>query len=369
MNQSPPVRLTTRPHFLRFHARLRHLVYADQPAWRDNFGALLRLITHPRSAFARGSDQWPLVVTDAAGEPAAAALLIRAHRQPTTLQLGFLEFRATPADALDRLLAAARLQARASGCTRLIAGCNGHVNNGLGLLAGPFGHTPSFGSASHPPHYVAQLARRAQHTDTLVSYLHDVDRFPMAADQHLCERVTRRFRVRPADLRRLPDEMALYTTLNNEAFAGHPHYFERTVAEDLELFRAFGPLLRGENLLFVEQAGQAIGFLLWYPDFNEWVAPGRAVGLSAVLRYRLWGQRPARFKIAELGIRPGFRRSGAILALIADCFARVRGRYRWGESGWILEENALSRALNTRWAAQPDKTYQVIHLAVREPES
>lgn len=365
MSRSAPGPLVSRAHFLRLHARLLRLVYADDPAWRDNFTALLRLITHPRSAFARSSDQWPLVVFDPAGEPAAAALLVRAHRQPATLQLGFLEFRAQPSDALDRLLAAARIQARAAGCTSLIAGCNGHVNNGLGLLAGPFDHAPCFGSAHHPPHYVARLTPLARQTDTLVTYLHDVERFPIASDQRLCDRARRHFHVRPADLRRLPDEIALYTTLNNEAFAGHPHYFERTVEEDLELFRAFGPLLRGEHLLFVEHQGRPVGFLLWYPDFNEWVAPGRGVGLSTVLRDRLSGRRPTRFKIAELGIRPGFRRSGAILALIADCFARVRGRYRWGESGWILEHNLLSRALNTRWAAQPDKTYQVFHLDPR----
>lgn len=342
-------------------------VYAGEPAWRDNFSAVLRLVANPRSAFARGADRWPVVVSDGTGEPAAAALMIRAHRQPDTLQVGFLEFLNEPAAALDLLLDHARSRARACGCTRVLVGCNGHVNNGLGLLAGPFGRPPSFGSASHPSYYTARLAGRAARSDTLVSYVHDVAGFPIARDQRLCRRAARHFRVRPADFRRLRDEMALYTALNNQAFTGHPHYFERTAEEDLELYRAFRPLLRDENLLFVEHRGQPVGFLLWYPDFNEWVPHGGAVGLSTVIRYRWLGHRPRRFKIAEVGICPGFRRSGAILALIDDCFARVRGRFRWAESGWIDERNELSRALNTRWGALPDRTYRVFHLDPGEP--
>lgn len=369
LNPPAPHLQVTADRFAGRHARLCRRIYAGDPAWRDNFSAVLRLIANPRSAFARGADRWPVVVSDGTGEPVAAALLVRAHRQPDTLQVGFLEFLSEPAAAMDLLLDQARSRARACGCTRVVVGCNGHVNNGLGLLAGPFGKPPSFGSASHPPYYTARLAGVATRTDTLVSYVHVVEDFAGAMNPRLEQRAARHFRVRPANFRHLHDEIALYTALNNQAFAGHPHYFERTVAEDLELYRAFGPLLRGENLLFVEHDGRPVGFLLWYPDFNEWVAPGGAVGLSTVIRHRLLGHRPLRLKLAEVGICPGFRRSGAILALIDDCFARVRGRYRWAESGWIHEQNALSRALNTRWGAVPDKSYQVFHLDPGAPAS
>ena len=362
MKRNAPVWRISANHFLDYHRQLCSRIYRHDPAWRDNFTSLLRLITRPQSAFARGAQTWPVSVLDADGQPCAAALLIQARRLPDTLQVGFLEFVDQPTEALDLLLQAARRQAQSSGCTRLVVGCNGHVNNGLGLLAGPFGHPPSFGSAHHPPYYVQHLARRALRADTLVTYVHDVARFPIAADQRLCERVARRFRVRTGNFRTLADDLRIYTHLNNAAFADHRHYFERTEEEDLELFRAFGPLLREENFLVAEHDGQPVGFLLWYPDFNEWVPPGGAVGLGAVLRYRLLGRRPTRFKIAELGVLPAFQRSGAILALINHCFGLVRGRYRHGESGWILEDNVLSKALNTRWNAAPDKTYQVFHL-------
>lgn len=359
----------TADRYLRRRADLCAAVYRGDVSFRDNTTALLRLVTNPRSAFARGAECWPVTVVNFNGIPLASALLVRARRQPDTLQVAFLEAVADPPAALDVLLDAARARARQCGCASMIVGSNGHVNNGLGLLAGPFGTRPSFGSAYHPPHYVEALARHAIRTDTLVTYVHDVESFSLAADRRLCERVATRVRVRPGNFRRLADEIAIYTDLNNCAFADHPHYFERTVEEDLELFRAFGPLLREENFLVAEHDGRPVGFLLWYPDFNEWTSPGGAVGLSAVLRYRVLGQRPLRFKIAELGIRPGFRRSGAILALIAHCFGLVRGRYREAESGWILDGNTLSQALNTRWHAVPAKTYKVFHLDPRAASS
>lgn len=367
MNTSfPELRITT-AHYLPLRRRLCADVYRDDPAYRDNTTALLHLVMNPRGAFARGAEVWPVTVVDQRGRPLASALFIRARRLPDTLQVAFLEVVAEPRAALDCLLESARDRTRRCGCIHLTVGCNGHVNNGLGLLAGPFGSRPSFGSAYQPPHYVEALSRHAIRTDTLVTYLHDVATFPIAADHRLCERVAKRFRVRTGNFSRLADDIAIYTELNNSAFARDRYYFERTTEEDLELFRAFGPLLREENFLVAEYDGRPVGFLLWYPDFNEWAPPGGAVGLGALWRYRVLRQRPARFKLAEVGVRPEFQKSGAILALVAYCAGLVKGRYQIGESGWILNENALSKALNTRWQGVSDKTYKVFHLDPGEP--
>lgn len=350
--------------FCRAHADLRARIYAGDPCARDTVTDLLRLILRPGGAFARGAACRPVVLRSAAGAPLAAAVLICAQRQPDILQVAFLEFAADPPDALTGLLEYARAQARHLGCRTLIAGCYGHVNNGLGIFDGPWDGPPAFGSVYHPPYYAARLGPWAIATDTLVTYWHDLARFPIAADRHLCARAARAFRVRPGRFDRLAEEIARYTALNNAAFAGHPHYGIRTPAEDLELFRAFGPLLREENFLVAEHQGRPVGFLLWYPDFNAWTPPGGRVGLSTVWRYRVLRRRPPTFKVAEVGVLPEYQRSGAILALIADCFARVRGRYQGGESGWIMDDNALSKALNTRWHAAPHKRYRVFHLAV-----
>lgn len=352
----------TTKQFRHLRAKLCADIYRDDPFYRDNTTALLKLILNSESCFARGAEIWPITVINAKGVPLACALFIRSRCQPDTMQVGFLEVVHGSPNPLKLLIREACSKARQYKCTNVLIGSNGHINNGLGLLAGPFGHRPSFGSAYNPPHYIQMLIPLANRIETLVTYCHDIAMSPLSTDTRLIDRVAGKFNVRQGNFRQLQSEIAIYTQLNNQSFAGHPYYFERTPAEDLELFQAFGPLLREENFLIAEHNGRPVGFLLWYPDFNELVPPGNAVGLATVLRYRLLGQRPTRFKVAELGVLTGFRNSGAILALVARCYRLVHGKYRIAESGWILENNRLSIALNTHWHGEPDKTYNVFHI-------
>jgi hypothetical protein len=60
---------------------------------------------------------------------------------------------------------------------------------------------------------------------------------------------------------------------------------DRSAEEDYELFSPFRFLLKEENLLFAEEDGRAVGFLLWYPDFNQLASPGESFGLRHVLAY------------------------------------------------------------------------------------
>lgn len=353
--------------YIRLRRRLCAEVYRGDPACRDNTSDLLKMVTNPAGQFARGAELFPVTVVAADHRPLASALLIRARRLPDTMQIGFFEAVPNQPEAVDLLIAEARRQANRTGCRNIIAGMNGHVNNGLGILAGPFGKRPSFGSAYNPPHYATELARHASRSETLDIYRHAVSDFPRHADPARCQRAARRFPVRCGDFRDLPREMAVYTELNNRSFANHPYYFERTAEEDLELFRAFGPLLREENFLVAEHNGRPVGFMLWYPDFNEWTAPGASVGLGAAFRYCVLRQRPACFKLAEVGVLPRYQGTGVILALLAHCYQIVNSRYTEVETGWIHEANALSQALSTRWAGRLDKTCQVFHIDPRSP--
>ena len=352
----------TTKQFRHLRAKLCADVYRNDPAYRDNTTALLKLILNSQSCFARGAEIWPITVINTQGVSLACALLIRSRFQPDTMQVGFLEVVHGSPNPLKLLIKEACSKARHYKCTNVLIGSNGHVNHGLGLLAGPFGYRPSFGSAYNPPHYIQMLAPLAHRTETLVTYCHDVATSPISTNPRWIGRVTGKFNVRQGNFRRMKSEIAIYTQLNNQSFAEHSYYFERTSAEDLELFQAFGPLLREENFLVAEHNGRPVGFLLWYPDFNELVSPGNTAGLATLLRYRLLGQRPMRCKIAELGVLPEFRNSGAILALVAHCYSLVRGKYRIAESGWILEYTRLSIALNTRWHGKADKTYNVFHI-------
>lgn len=238
------------------------------------------------------------------------------------------------------------------------------MNYGLGLLADHYDCVQSFGSAYNPPYYLDYFKKHADQEYTLGNYLGSMDRFDDSQDERLMRRLSGKYTVRKADFRNIQREAEIYTRLNNEAFAHHPFYYERRLAEDLELFKEFKLLLNEENLLFLEHAGSPIGFLLWYPDFNELINEGESIGLKTIIKNKLFGHRIKRFKIVELGVIPKYQNKGAVMALFYKCRELVQGRYESCESGWILDGNDSSKGFGSRWVGDEYKHYKVfmVHL-------
>ena len=133
----------------------------------------------------------------------------------------------------------------------------------------------------------------------------------------------------------------------------------------MELFKDLKFLLKEENLLFVERDGVAVGFMLWYPDFYEIMKPGTSVGLTSVIKNKLFSKRIKTFKIVEIGIIPSERDKGAILSLFEKCFQITKGRFENFESSWVLEDNNKSKAFGIKWADAESKRYKAYIKEVR----
>ena len=151
--------------------------------------------------------------------------------------------------------------------------------------------------------------------------------------------------------------MEVYTRLNNSIFAGHRYYYPRTVAEDLELFRSMKPLLRPENLIFAKKDGQVIGYILWYPDFNELVRPGGTAGVATLLKYKILRRIPATGKVVEIGLEKKYERTGIIALLFREALNASHKKCDKVISSWILEDNLSSGLAVRRYADQPYKEY------------
>lgn len=181
----------------------------------------------------------------------------------------------------------------------------------------------------------------------------------MERERKYLGRIIGRFTFRKADFSRLREEIQLYSRLNNQCFADHLLYFHRHADEDYELFKPFHWFLRQENLLIAEENNRAVGFLLWYPDFNELLGPGRELCLRHLLKYKLFRYPVRKFKIAEIGVIPEYQGSGVLLGLLHLCFSLIQGRFQQCETGWIFETNHQSKRICERWQATPFKTYSV----------
>ncbi|MCI5162815.1 MAG: hypothetical protein D3917_12530, partial [Candidatus Electrothrix sp. AX5] len=309
-------------------------VYAGNPYFRDSLSSILTIINNPKGAFAQRTQQQAVIVKDENGAPLASALLLQAEGLSDQVQLSFFEALPNAQEAVQALVDKASSIARQWGATNLLVSMNGHVNYGLGFLADSFNEIPCFGSAYTPPYYLDSFRLLGFTEHHLVSFRYPISSFAEQQEGKILERTKKRFNFRQADFSHLREEIDIYTRLNNYCFFDHPFYFHRYDDEDYELFRPFRWFLNGENLLIAEHGGMPIGFLLWYPDFNELIGPGQELGLTALLKYKLLRRPIKRFKIAEIGIIPKFQGSSAILGLFHACYELTRDRFQECESNW-----------------------------------
>ncbi len=334
------------------------MCWRNRPQARDIMSSTLAKILRGKAQINRGTRLWPYLVRSQ-NQTVAVALLAKVDRLPEYLQLCYFEALPGQQGAVDLLLRQGIKIAREESIPQLLIGLNLHVNYGLGLLASDFDAPQSFGSAFNPSYYLDYFTPWATETVALLSYLTSLKNFSFNLSDKVMERMTRRFSVRQANFAHLKAEAELYTTLNNLAFASHPFYYQRRTAEDLELFREFRPFLKEENLLFLETDGQPIGFMLWYPDFNQVMHAKETIGLGSLLKAKLFASQIRRFKIVELGVIPEFQNSGGVLALFQRCLALTSHRFQECESGWILASNRASAGFGTRWAQEEYKKYHL----------
>ena len=346
------------------YRRISKQVYRGDPCFRDSLSSVLAIVTDPQGAFAERTRQQGLAVTDDKGGLLASALLLHAQGLPEQVQLCFFEALPGAQDAVQALVDKARDLARQWGGSGLLVSMNGHVNYGLGLLADSFDQTPCFGSAYNPPYYLDYFRSLGFTEHQLVSYRYPMSSLRRRQEKSILARSRKGFSFRTADFSRLRDEIRLYTRLNNACFPEHSFYFHRHDDEDYELFRPFRRFLREENLLIAEHKGTAVGFLLWYPDFNELIGPGQGLGPAALLRYKLLRRPIKRFKIVEIGVVPRFRGSSVILGLFHACYELTKDRFQECESGWILSDNLRSRNICRRWNPEAGPTYSVFTCAL-----
>lgn len=338
------------------YRRLVQEVYRNDPYYRASQHSLVDMLWDPASAFARQASVEPVFV-ESDGKVVAGGAFVHTPKMPGILQLAFLEFLKSAENAVAILTEGAKVRAKQLGLQTVVVGLNGHVNYGLGIREGSARECPCFGSSYNPNYYVPALRPLASREHKLLSY-------ELALPKPDEARMPAGLAVRPARFRAFREDVALYTELNNRIFEGHPYYWPRTAAEDLELFLPFKPFITPSCLAFLECEGKAVGFALWYPDFNEIIPRHGSMNLSTWIRYRLGRKQIRRARFAEIGVLPEFRKHGASFALVAACAKAAAGRHECVESGWVSSENLKSRLFCNRWNARQVHSFSVFDMDV-----
>jgi hypothetical protein len=342
-----------RKDFLEFYKKQ----YLNNDLKRDTLSGMLKNILNGRTVLCGSVDTEPVMVADN-NEIIMISLLAHAQRMPEYLQICFFESEKFNMEAFNLILERALDKAKEKKASKLTGSLNIHVNYGLGFLASGFDKRQSFGAPYNPEFYNDYFEKSGFETINMVSYRKDMVNSPPLISKEVREKLKDIYTVREVNFKDFKKEIEIYTKINNQAFSNHLFYYTRKTEEDYELFKDLKYLIREENLIFVEKSGIPVGFMLWYPDFNELIKKGESIGFKTVVKNKLLSHRIKTFKIVEMGVIPGERNKGAILALFDYCYKCTKGRYDTMESSWILSENTKSKSFGMKWADEEFKHYK-----------
>jgi len=328
-----------------FHA-LPHGIYETNAFHRDTEESITRLLVDGPTVYHTNATVSPFLLFEGT-EIVGRCAFIHDRRLPEYLQVAFFE--ALPGlSGISEVLAETG-QSLGSCATRLVIGLNGHLNYGAGFLLDHFTEPPVFGLPYTPEYYPAYFS--GCRCRRMVSY-----RFPLKGIYDWVRSVKNTFDARGVEVRffrknDLRREIELYTYIDNATFSNAecPYWYNREAEENYELFHPFRFLIRPEHLLFAHKNGKPVGFLLWYPDFNMVVPPGRDIGVVDVLRYRFLS-RPNAIRLAEIAILPEYRNTPAVAALYRLSLPELeRTGYETCEGGFIFDENRSSKVMTERY--------------------
>ena len=325
--------------------------YKSDRFFIDNKSGLIDLICRKKSAFYNHSFQ-EMIGVYSGGEIACICILIRHKNDPDNLMMAFFECRKDRFEEVCYMVDYAIKFGKAFGCKTLIAGLDGHCNNSVGFLSVGEG-CPSFGQSYNPIFYNDVFRKLNFEEIKLISFMEEISKLNLRLFDLSKRMLSAKITISSADFSSAGfcETMKQYTDFSNKIFQNHRYCFHREYDEDYELFASLRTLLDGSNMVFAKTNDEIIGFIFWYPDFNELVPIGERAGVGTFLKYRFFGKTINTVKAVQMAVLPEYEGSGLILALFGELYRLAIKKHKnllVCLSSWILEENQKSSKLSSQ---------------------
>lgn len=345
--------------FLNFRGK----IYNRFPHFVDNNRFMIKQLFFKKTCFWEGKQIIPLSVEDE-GAIKCQCVAIWAKGLPEYIQMCFFESEENCGKAVKMLFDKVVEIGKSYGCTKLVVGLNGHVNYGLGLLCDHYESKNSFGAAANPNYYNDYFKALNCAEIFLNTYKwNDMKSLNSKAKKYagILSRVNATYRFETLDKKRFDYYAKIYTDLNNECFAGHRYYYKRTYEEDREMLRELLLFMKQDSLIFAFDGDKPVGFVLWYPDFNELVSQGESFGAKTYIKNLFSGKKIKTAKITEIGTLKECRKFGLLsLGLLYQVYLSLKKYgFEKGESSWILDENTDSNSISQGFCDEFYKRYVV----------
>ena len=352
--------------------RLPERLYKSDPIWVPNLLFLQRetISTKHNPFFEQG--QAALFLAKHEGEVVGriSAQIDRRHNELHGERTGFFGFFETipDGDVAGALLAEAEAWLRAQGMDLCRGPLSFSIDEEAGLLVDGFEQTPMIGMPYAPPEYgpLIESAGYGKAMD-LLAYRWDVsdppDRMMEAIEK---TRSAPGLSLRKINMRHLNDEIEILLDIYSQSWHDNWGYVPvsgraaRKMVSDLRL-------IADPNIVQIaevdgEPAGVVVGIPNLYEairDFKGLFDPWKA--LKLLWRLKIRGVETGRIML--FGVKPKFRTRelyGLPFLLLHELYlGGKKGRYKWCEQSWVLENNTRLNALMPYWNAYVYKRYRI----------
>lgn len=321
--------------------------------------------------FEHGEAEYFLAERDGVVVGRIAAITNRLHNETHDDRVGFFGFFECINDqaVADALFAAAEEWCRAKGHDVLRGPASFSVNDECGLLVDGFDFPPALMMPHNPPYYV-DLVERAGFVKAknLLVYQGGREDVYVPVPERLArgtELIRQRLgiTIRPLDLSRFDQEVESIKQIYNAGWEKNWGFVPMTDHEIDHLAEEFRPVVVPDFVPIAEKDGKVIGFGLALPDLNAIFRKNRSGYLLPVLPRLLWALKMKtlrRSRIVLLGVVPEYRGKAVDAMLYHWIWTKAEKLgFRWGEAGWILEDNAAMNAGLEKMTFRVYKTYRL----------
>ncbi len=245
------------------------------------------------------------------------------------------------------------------------------VNDECGLLVEGFDTPPTLMSPHNPRYYQPLIEQSGfvKAMDLLMYHKgHPSGLEPTPVPERLeraIDMIRRRQKItiRPLRMDDFDNEVETLKRLYNQAWERNWGFVPMTDREIDHMAAQFKPVVVPDLVPFIERDGEVIGFGMALPDLNVVFRNNRSGRLFPTALKLLWmlkTERVHRLRILLLGLLPEFRNKG--IDAILYHWIWVKGhehKIRWGEAGWILEDNPAMRQAADKVGFTQYKTYRM----------
>ncbi|MCD4664006.1 MAG: hypothetical protein K8R68_01970, partial [Bacteroidales bacterium] len=303
------------------------IVYKNDEYFKDIKSGTMPLICAKSSSFYKNSIQ-KMIAVKTNKKILCQAVLIKHRYEPEILSIAFFEAIPNVQHAVDFLISYAEGYGKNLGCKKIVIPLDGHCSYSVGFSKNS-NRCPIFGENYNKEYYLSYFNNFK--IVNFVSYYDSVVNIDTSVHQDFSriKKYKNLYTLKYADFGRnqFKNTVKRYTDLQNKIFSGHRYYFHRDYDEDIELFSKMRYLLKNDNLIIAQRSGIDVGFLLWFPDYQDLVKIGRSLGFREFIKYRLFGKAIFNAKVAQIGIDEKYRSHGVIVMLFEAAIKTVIQNY------------------------------------------